>query len=130
MNGSIHLPGIHVIQVTLHCWIEHSSYEVGHEFTIYKNVKYKTEFVVQKLASGSQVRYYVYSFWLVLNVHFVILTSFLWHKSIDMDKHISKFSVDSEVAFVSYACFTVSYCCIGHYVCNYYADIINRQFDW
>ncbi len=29
---------------------------------------------------------------------------------------ISKFSVNSEVAFVSYACFTVSHCCIGHYM--------------
>ena len=34
-------------------------------------------------------------------------------------KHISKFSVDSEVAFVSY----------GHYGGNYYVDIRNRQFD-
>ena len=41
----------------------------------------------------------------------------------------SKLSVDFEVAFVSYARFTVSYCCIGHYVGNYYVDIINRQFD-
>ncbi len=29
---------------------------------------------------------------------------------------------------MSYACFTVSYYCIGHYVVNYYVDIINRQF--
>ncbi len=34
-------------------------------------------------------------------------------------------SVDSEVSFVIYACFTVSYCCIGDYVGNYYVDIIN-----
>ena len=32
------------------------------------------------------------------------------------NKLLSKFSVDSEVAFVNYARFTVSHCCIGHYV--------------
>ena len=30
------------------------------------------------------------------------------------------------LGFVSYACFTVSYGCIGHYAAN--VDIINRQF--
>ena len=32
---------------------------------------------------------------------------------------------------MSYACFTVSYCWVGlgHYVGNYYVDMINRQFD-
>ncbi len=39
------------------------------------------------------------------------------------------FQSDSEVAFMSYARFTVLYCCIGHDVGNYYVNIINRQFD-
>ena len=44
------------------------------------------------------------------------------------NKHISKFSVDSEVCFVCELCmFTVSYSCIGHYVGNYYVDVRNRQ---
>ncbi len=54
-----------------------------------------------------------------------------WQSSVDIDKNklISKFSVDSEVAFVTYAHFTV-YCCIGHYdVDKYYVDIINIHFD-
>ena len=42
---------------------------------------------------------------------------------------MSNFSVDSEVSFVIYACFTVLYCCTGHYAGNYYVDIINSQFD-
>ena len=48
------------------------------------------------------------------------------------NKFIFKFSVDSEVEFVSYARFTVLNCCIGSYVGNYYmnVDIINRQFYW
>ena len=43
---------------------------------------------------------------------------FWWHKSGDID-NIIQFSVDSEVAFVSCASFTVSYCYIGYYVGNY-----------
>ncbi len=48
--------------------------------------------------------------------------------SVDIHKInlISKFSVDSEVAFVSYARFTGSYCCIGHHVSNYYVDTHNK----
>ena len=55
---------------------------------------------------------------------------FLWHTSIDGQKClISKFLIESEVAIVSYVCFTVSYCCIGQLINgNYYVDIINRQF--
>ena len=30
---------------------------------------------------------------------------------------------------MSYALFTVSHCCIDHYVDNYYVNIINRLFD-
>ncbi len=55
----------------------------------------------------------------------------LWHTLVDMDKNIAYFQilVVSKVVFVSYAYFTVSNCCIGHYIGNYYVDIINRQFD-
>ncbi len=46
------------------------------------------------------------------------------------NKLLSKFSVDSEVLFASYACFTPFYWCIGHYAGNYDLKIINRQFNW
>ena len=53
----------------------------------------------------------------VLKVHFVILTCYFYDISrCRQNKHLSKFLVDFEVAFVSYARFTVSYCCRGHYV--------------
>ncbi len=45
------------------------------------------------------------------------------------NKRISNLSVDSEVLFVVYACFTISYSYIGHYVGNY-VDIINQLFGW
>ena len=45
------------------------------------------------------------------------------------NKLVSKFSADSKFAFVSYAYFTVLFCWIGHYVANYYVNIINRKFD-
>ncbi len=65
----------------------------------------------------------------ILKVHHVML--FLWHSSVDTDKIslFPNFWVDSEIAFVNYTCFTVSYCCIGHHVGNYYVDIINRHID-
>ena len=53
---------------------------------------------------------------------------FLWQFS-RQNKLISTFSVDSECAFVRCACFTMSYCCIGHFVGNYYVDIMKRQLD-
>ena len=58
---------------------------------------------------------------------------FLWHSSGDIyrqNKVFSKFSFDSEVAFASYAHFTVSYCYLGHYVGNYYVDIIDNLNDY
>ena len=45
------------------------------------------------------------------------------------NKFTSKFPVDSEVEYMSYSRFLVLGCSIGHYVGNYYVDIINRQFD-
>ncbi len=41
----------------------------------------------------------------------------------NIDKISLYFQSDSVVAFVSYAHFTVLYCCIGHYVGNFYVDI-------
>ena len=39
------------------------------------------------------------------------------------NKLISKFAVDSNIAFVSYTQFTVSFCCIGQYVGIYVVNM-------
>ena len=63
-----------------------------------------------------------------LKVHFVILKCYFYdivqYRSWQ-NKLISKFWDDSEVSFVSYASFTVLYCCIDHYV-GHYVDIRNK----
>ncbi len=56
----------------------------------------------------------------------IFKTQFNRHRQ---NKLISKFSVDSEVAFVSYAHVIVSYLGIGHYFGHYNVNIINSQFD-
>ena len=45
------------------------------------------------------------------------------------NKLIFKFPVNAEVAFVSYAGLTVSYCCIGHYVV-YFSFQYNKSPIW
>ncbi len=56
---------------------------------------------------------------------------FLWHSSVDNRQNnlFSKFPVNSDFAFVSYACFTVSYCCIDHYAQNYHVNMTYQQFQ-
>ena len=53
-----------------------------------------------------------------LKVHFATLPYHCYDNiSVDIvNKLISMFSVNYDAAFVSYAKFTASYCCIGHYV--------------
>ena len=68
-----------------------------------------------------------------IKVHFVIVTyCFYGHSSVDRPVGLFptfQFSVDSEVSFMIYACFTVSYCCIDHYIGNYYLNI-NKSTVW